>query len=823
MNRLCQADAVTQGDPVGLSQAPHPGKARIDAIDVRYLLAVVLVATAYVAFAEVGFTVAYATKQVTAVWPPTGIAIAALVMLGYRVWPGIFIGALASNAVSHEPLLTALAIAVGNTLGPIAGVYLLRQIGGFDAALERVRDVLSLVVLASALAMTITATNGVINLALAGIVPWSAFANTWRLWWTGDAMGVLLFAPLILTWWSPPRLARVAWPYVLEALAFVGALIGLSALVFFSGSESGYSVYPVVIWSALRFRQRITALAVVAVAVIAIWGTAHGLGPFNIGSPDARLSTLVTFMAMLSASGLILGAVIAERRKAMAELAEAERRFHVLAESVPQMVWTADASGWIDWHNERWYEYTGQTPAEAVGWGWQRAHHPDDHQRIMREWPRSIATGEPFSIESRVRGVDGSFRWYLVRAEPQRDGGGSIARWYGTNTDVDDQKQQFQQTARVAQTLQASFLPGRFPQRSDVRFDALYLTSEKAAYVGGDWYDAFELPDGRIVASIGDVSGHGVGAAMAAARLRQTIFATAFDTDDPASILAKVNRLLVAQESTIVTALVAILDPDLGAMRYASAGHPPPVIGAPGVHARALACGGVPLGVDDELVLETHRVPLVRDTMVVFYSDGVTESGRDVLGAERALVRAVDALVDVAPIEHPAIVVQREVMGTHKASDDAAIMLLQLSPPPAADTHPRLDYKTWTFHSSDAFFARSARHELMTFLRECGATEDDLSRSELIIGELLANTVKHAPGIVRIDVTLDGGRPMLTVVDAGPGLSEFSPRLPDDQLTENGRGLYLIGTLAERVSVDVTTGGGTTMTVELPIANLHRS
>ena len=805
-----------------MSQTRPSDRARIAAIDVRYLVSVLLVATAYVAFADVGFTMAFATKQVTAVWPPTGIAIAALVMLGYRVWPGIFIGALASNALSHEPLLTAAAIAVGNTLGPLGGVFLLRRVGGFDAALERVRDVLSLVLLASAVAMTITATNGVLNLALAGIVPWTGFANTWRLWWTGDAMGVLLFAPLILTWWSPPRLAKVAWPYALEALAFAAALVWLATLVFFSDSESGYSVYPVIIWSALRFRQRVTALAVVAISTVAIWGTAHGLGPFSVGPPDVRLSTLVTFMAMLSVSGLLLGAVIAERRKATAELQAAERRFHLLAEAVPQMVWTADASGWIDWFNEHWYEYTGQAPSDALGWGWQRSHHPDDYQRLMREWPRSIATGEPFSTESRLRRLDGTFRWFLVRAEPLRDETGAIARWYGTNTDVDDQKRQLQQTAHIAQTLQASFLPGRFPERRDLRFDALYLTAERAAYVGGDWYDAFTLPDGRIVTSIGDVAGHGVGAAMTAARLRQSIFAAAFDTDDPSAILAKVNRLHVAQEATIATALVAILDPDLGGIRYASAGHPPPVVGAPGIRAHAGACGSVPLGVDDELALVTHRERLAPEAVVVFYTDGVTECGRDIMRAEKALVEAVDGLVEAGPIAQPAIAVQRAVMGPRKPTDDAALMVLQFSESPVADdSGAPIERKTWMFHSSDAYFARSARHELMTYLAECGAADDELSRSELIIGEILANTVKHAPGIVRIDVVFDGSCPMLTVTDAGPGLSAFTPTLPEDRLTENGRGLYLIGTLAERVSVDVTSGGGTTMTVELPIARLR--
>ncbi len=801
-----------------------PADPRASVIDVRSVISIALVATAYIVFAEIGFSMAYATKQVTAVWPPAGIAVACLLVFGYRIWPGVFLGAFVSNALSHEPLLTAAAIAVGNTLGPVVGVYLLRHVGRFDPALERVSDVIAFVLVASAAGMTVTATNGTLNLALSGIIPWSAFGSTWRLWWTGDAMGVLIFAPLILTWLTPTARARVTWVSAIEAAALGAALVIASALVFLKPLASGYDVYPVLIWAALRFRQRIVALAVVTISAIAIWGSANGLGPFSEGTLDARLSGLVTFVAMLAVSGLILGAVIAERRQASALAHAAERRFRLLAETVPQMVWMADGAGWIDWCNERWYEFTGQTADEAAGWGWQRAYHPDDYQRMMRDWPRSIATGEPFSIDSRIRRHDGDYRWFLVRAEPMRDERGTVTRWCGTNTDVDAQKRELQQTTRIADTLQAFFLPGALPQRSDLRFDALYLTAEQTAFVGGDWYDAFDFPDGRIMVSIGDVAGHGVAAAMTAARMRQSILAAALDSNDPSTILAKTNVLLRLQESTIVTALVAIIDPGLGAMRFASAGHPPPVIGASTIPARILSCSGIPLGVDSDLRLQTHTVPLAPDAVVCFYSDGITEFKRDVLAAEASLVQAVAAIVKADTWPQPALAVQRAVMGSSKAIDDAVIVVLQLSPAPDGQISDEpAARKTWLFHSSDAYFAHAARHELMAFLRDYGASEEDLARSELIIGELLANTVKHAPGVVRLEIDCLGVHPVLTIADAGPGLPNFAVKLPEDELEEDGRGLYLVGTLADAVSVDSNDGLGTTMTVALPIARGARS
>ena len=796
-------------------------KIRLDGINVPYILLIVLVAAAYIVFAKIGFSLAFKTKQVTAVWPPTGIALAALLLLGYRIWPGIWLGAFVSNAISQEPILTAAGVAIGNTLGPFVGAFLLRQLVGFDNALERLRDVLGLVLIGSAVAMTISATNGVLNLALAGLVLWSDYPSTWWLWWTGDAMGVLLVAPLLLTWATKSRRWEPARRGPLEIVALGTVLVATSWFSFMTTFPFAYPLYPFIIWTGLRFRQRATTLAIALISAIAIWGTIHGLGPFTSGSLDNRLIFLVTFLAVLALTGLVLGAVTAERRLAAAQLEAAERRFQVLAEIVPQMVWTADATGWIDWYNQRWYEYTGQTSKEAAGWGWQRAVHPEDFPRVMRGWPRSIATGVPFELESRIRGHDGTFRWFLIRAEPLQDKSGAVVRWYGTNTDVDDQKRALQETTRVAETLQSAFLPSRLPVRPDLRFDALYLAAEQEALIGGDWYDAFELPGGHIVISIGDVVGHGVHAAVAAGRIRHAIFAMAFDTLEASTILAKVNRMMQFQKNTVATALVAVIAPDLTTMRYASAGHPPPMIATPTSPAQSLSYGSLPLGVGGLPQLESHNVPLQRNAAVVFYTDGITEFGRDIESAEKLLRDALDRLVSDVPNAHPASVLQRAVMGSARPLDDAVLMVLQLAPAPANATLDDLELsKTWAFHSSDPYSAHSSRHELMSFIRRFVTSDDDLFSIELIFGEILANTVKHAPGLVKVDIDWRGIHPIVTIVDSGPGLLRFAPMLPQNNLSENGRGLFLIKTLAQDVRVESTASYGTKMMMTLPVRKL---
>ena len=142
-----------------------------------YFATLAAIAVAYFCAAKFGFLLAFATQQVTAIWPPTGIAFVAYVLFGFRVWPGVFLGAFLANAATNEPLGTAVGIAVGNTLAGLTGALLLRVFGGFEKALERLRDVLGLVLVAAAVGCMVSATNGVATLALSGIVPWSAFVS----------------------------------------------------------------------------------------------------------------------------------------------------------------------------------------------------------------------------------------------------------------------------------------------------------------------------------------------------------------------------------------------------------------------------------------------------------------------------------------------------------------------------------------------------------------------------------------------------------------------------------------------------------------------
>jgi signal transduction histidine kinase len=296
--------------------------------DARYLTATLVIAFAYFAAAKLGLSLAFATKQVTAIWPPIGIALASLLLLGFRIWPGIFLGAFLANATSGEPLFTALGIGFGNTLAGVVGALLLRRYCKFHISLERTRDVRSLVTVAVVSTM-VSATLGTLNLGIAGLVDWSTFGSVWLVWWVGDTLGMLLFAPFLLSWWVRPRFQWRDWRFVEYAALFVSVSVA-SYLTFARLLDPdersymmAYSTFPFLIWAAFRFEQREVVSCVLIIAAVAVWGTVHDRGPFIFGALDERLVALDTFTAVMAVTALLLGAITAERRRSQERLRRA--------------------------------------------------------------------------------------------------------------------------------------------------------------------------------------------------------------------------------------------------------------------------------------------------------------------------------------------------------------------------------------------------------------------------------------------------------------------------------------------------------------------
>jgi PAS domain S-box-containing protein len=182
----------------------------------------------------------------------------------------------------------------------------------------------------------------------------------------------------------------------------------------------------------------------------------------EVDLPTGRRHLLVTWTALPGDDGrtgavLYLSLDITQRKRAEGRLRESEAQLRTLADAVPQLVWMAEPDGHIFWYNQRWYDYTGTTPEQMAGWGWQSVHDPEVLPRVVERWRASLETADPFEMEFPLKGADGEFRWFLTRIIPLRDSGGRLLRWLGTNTDVDEQRRTAEEL-REANRLKDEFL-----------------------------------------------------------------------------------------------------------------------------------------------------------------------------------------------------------------------------------------------------------------------------------------------------------------------------------------------------------------------------
>jgi signal transduction histidine kinase len=290
---------------------------------------VAAVAVLYVLAALAGLRLDAVSGFASLVWAPTGLALAAVLLAGPEVWPGIFVGALVANVLTGAPSLVASGIATGNTLEAVIGAHALRRVPGFRLSLDSLGDVLALIVLAAVLSTMISATIGVTSLYFAGLVAAQKLAETWRTWWVGDAIGALLVAPVILVWASRPRLSLPASRLVEAALLSLGLVV--ASLIIFSvpatrgGGPLGheYVFFPLLMWAAIRFGQRGAVTATLVVSAIAVAGTVLRQGPFIEPTLHESLLALQTFLGITGATFLVLGASISERERSKEELREA--------------------------------------------------------------------------------------------------------------------------------------------------------------------------------------------------------------------------------------------------------------------------------------------------------------------------------------------------------------------------------------------------------------------------------------------------------------------------------------------------------------------
>ena len=377
----------------------------------------------------------------------------------------------------------------------------------------------------------------------------------------------------------------------------------------------------------------------------------------------------------------------------------------------------------------------------------------------------------------------------------------------------------FNREYRASKAFQEAALPEVLPVVAGLAFAAVYRAANHEAMVGGDWYDAFRIDDGRVVLSVGDVMGSGLGAAVTMNAVRQSMRGAAQLFPDPVAILDAADRALRSERpESLVTAFVAILDPITRSLAYASAGHPPAILRTPDGTLRMLSGNGLPLGIRTMDVHEPERTQateLPDPSILIFYTDGLTEITRDVVEGEDRL-RAFVSSPAIFEEANPARAIANALI--EAAHDDVAIVTVFIDGAGGKARTADGDRGTrWTFPASDANLAERVRTELGRMLVARGASENDLAITGLIWSELVGNVYRHAGGAADIVLDHSGPAPVLHVLDRGEGFT-FVSRLPPSMFSESGRGLFVVSQIARDLSVVARDGGGSHARVVLPFS-----
>jgi len=355
---------------------------------------------------------------------------------------------------------------------------------------------------------------------------------------------------------------------------------------------------------------------------------------------------------------------------------------------------------------------------------------------------------------------------------------------------------------RTRSTLfQQAVLPPALPIVPGLTFDAIYESGLSDEQIGGDWYDAVRLLDGRVLLTIGDVAGHGIGAAVIMGVVRQIMRGIAQLHAEPALMLDAADRALrLEYPDAFVTAWVGVFDLVDRTLTYASAGHPPPLLLDGKTDIRELDHRTLPIGLRQGHQGHASTISIAHGNLLCLYTDGIIEATHNILDGIQRLRQTILRL-GRSRVSHPAATIRRNVI-PNGSPDDVAILVAKIDLNAVERNLTRSH-----FESNNGFAAGKARRGFAASLLPDKFSENDIANAEIVFGELCGNVARYAPGRVDIIVDRSGLQTVLHVLDHGVGFRHLS-RLPADPLAEHGRGLFIIASMTAEFTVTQRIGGG---------------
>lgn len=427
----------------------------------HHLAASLLLALVYLGLGVLGLELAVVHGSVTLVWPPTGLAIAALLLGGPRLWPGVALGALATNLLAGDASpLAAAFITVGNTAEAVVAAFALRAIPRFRPTFERPRDLLAYALVAGAAAPLVSAVVGVLGLAIAGDAPWAAFDVLLSRWWLGDAVGALIFGPAVIAWWlTPPH--RVDRRTLAGVVLVTIALVAVTALAWRPGGDAlapgqpaaVFLAFPFVVWAGLRHGLRGASTATLAAAVVAVWGTVAG-AEHDPAALDQRIVSLWFFLAVIAVSGL-LAVVGLERHRLARALGASERRYRALVDSAPDPIHALDRAGLVVSLNAAAIAMARGIPeAQLVGQRFFDWVSEPERGHVAALFERALA-GETthFTFTAADAADDAGARTFSSSFVPLRDADGAVERIIGHSRELTAVRRAEAEQARLHEQL----------------------------------------------------------------------------------------------------------------------------------------------------------------------------------------------------------------------------------------------------------------------------------------------------------------------------------------------------------------------------------